>query len=103
MSRIATNFIDSRIIKDKYRRGLFGVTQPMNKEDTGAKSRFVAGVMDLLESIEYRRIESSEDLEEIARIRYKAFTMVGLAPASGPLLIDELDFKPNAHILGIYF
>ncbi len=66
-------------------------------------SQFSAGVMRFLDSIEYRRIESSEDLEDIARIRYKAFTMVGLAPANGSLLIDELDFKPNAHILGIYF
>lgn len=80
-----------------------GFQNAMMQEQQGMKSKFVSGVMDLLESIEYRRIESSEDLEEIARIRYKAFTMVGLAPASGPLLIDELDFKPNAHVLGIYF
>lgn len=59
--------------------------------------------MRFLESIEYRRIEHPEDLEDVARIRYKAFTMVGLAPANGELLIDELDFKPNAHVLGIYF
>lgn len=66
-------------------------------------SRFGAGVMRFLNNIEYRRIESTEDLEEIARIRYRAMSTVGLAPAEGNLLIDELDFKPNAHILGIYF
>lgn len=67
------------------------------------KSGFSAGVLRLLENIEYRRIESADDLEDIARLRYKAFTAVGLAPQSGPLLIDDLDFKPNAHVMGIFF
>ncbi|MBU4528196.1 MAG: hypothetical protein KUA43_20485 [Hoeflea sp.] len=66
-------------------------------------SGFSAGVMRLLESIEYRRIDNADDLEDVARIRYKAFSMVGLAPQNGSLLIDELDFKPNAHVMGIFF
>lgn len=65
---------------------------------------FSAGVMRFLESIEYRRIENSDDLEDIARLRYKAFTNVGLARTNDKLLlIDELDFKPNAHVMGIFF
>ncbi|OCW59656.1 hypothetical protein AWJ14_10225 [Hoeflea olei] len=60
--------------------------------------------MRLLESIEYRRIESADDIEDIARLRYKAFTMVGLAQENHrSLLIDDLDFKPNAHVFGIFF
>tara|TARA_R110002020_G_scaffold316361_3_gene531466 strand:+ start:7433 stop:8167 length:735 start_codon:yes stop_codon:yes gene_type:complete len=66
-------------------------------------SSFSASVMRLLESIEYRRIDNADDLEDVARIRYKAFSMVGLAPQNGSLLIDELDFKPNAHVMGIFF
>ena len=67
-------------------------------------SSFSAGVMRLLESIEYRRIESAADIEDIARLRYKAFTSVGLAHENHEsLLIDELDFKPNAHVMGIFF
>lgn len=66
-------------------------------------SGFSAGVMRFLESIEYRRIDNADDLEDIARIRYRAFSTVGLAPQNGTLLIDELDFKPNAHVLGIFF
>lgn len=70
----------------------------------GKISGFSAGVMRFLESIEYRRIESSDDLEDIARLRYKAFTTVGLARENDEsLLIDELDFKPNAHVMGIFF
>lgn len=67
-------------------------------------SGFGASVMRFLESIEYRRIESADDLEDIARLRYKAFTTVGLAqPNDKSLLIDDLDFKPNAHVMGIFF
>lgn len=67
-------------------------------------SGFSAGVMRFLENIEYRRIESANDLEDIARLRYKAFTMVGLAKQNDvSLLVDELDFKPNAHVMGIFF
>ena len=64
---------------------------------------FSASVMRFLESIEYRRVDNADDLEDVARIRYKAFTMVGLAPQNGELLIDDLDFKPNAHVMGIFF
>jgi hypothetical protein len=59
--------------------------------------------MRFLENIEYRRVDNADDLEDVARIRYKAFTMVGLAPQNGSLLIDDLDFKPNAHVMGIFF
>lgn len=68
----------------------------------GKITGFSASVMRFLESIEYRRLDNADDLEDIARIRYKAFTMVGLAPQNGALLIDELDFKPNAHVMGIF-
>jgi hypothetical protein len=67
-------------------------------------SGFNAKLMRSLENIEYRRIDNVDDLEDVARIRYKAFTMVGLAQHNiASLLIDELDFKPNAHVMGIFF
>ena len=75
----------------------------MTKVAPSKISGFSAGVMRFLENIEYRRIDNADDLEDIARIRYKAFTMVGLAPQNGTMLIDELDFKPNAHVMGIFF
>jgi hypothetical protein len=60
--------------------------------------------MGFLESVEYRRIDNADDLEDIARLRYKAFTMVGLARENAKAhLIDDLDFKPNAHVMGIFF
>ncbi|MCY0148384.1 acetyltransferase [Hoeflea sp. G2-23] len=69
----------------------------------GKISGFNANVMRFLENVEYRRIDNADDLEDIARIRQKAFSMVGLAPQDGTMLIDDLDFKPNAHVLGIFF
>jgi hypothetical protein len=69
----------------------------------GKITGFSASVMRFLENIEYRRVDNADDLEDVARIRYKAFTMVGLAPQNGTLLIDDLDFKPNAHVMGIFF
>jgi hypothetical protein len=75
----------------------------MVKAAQGTITGFSAGVMRFLESIEYRRVDNADDLEDVARIRYKAFTMVGLAPQNGALLIDDLDFNPNAHVMGIFF
>lgn len=67
-------------------------------------SGFNAKLLGFLENVEYRRIDNADDLEDIARLRYKAFTMVGLARQNfESLLIDELDFKPNAHVMGIFF
>ncbi|WP_394687954.1 acetyltransferase [Hoeflea sp.] len=67
-------------------------------------SGFNAKLMGFLESVEYRRIDNADDLEDIARLRYKAFTMVGLARENAKAhLIDDLDFKPNAHVMGIFF
>jgi len=75
----------------------------MAKAAQGNITGFSAGVMRFLESIEYRRVDNADDLEDVARIRQKAFSMVGLAPQNGTLLIDDLDFKPNAHVMGIFF
>jgi hypothetical protein len=51
----------------------------------GKITGFSASVMRFLENIEYRRVDNADDLEDVARIRYKAFTMVGLAPQNAHL------------------
>lgn len=65
--------------------------------------RFTNRLFKLLDSVEYRRVESSEDLEAVARVRFKAFDQIGLAPKSGTTIIDPEDFAPNAHVIGIYY
>ena len=70
-----------------------------------ATNRFSDKLMQLLDRIEYRRVETGEDMEEVARIRYKAYkagAVMHLGEES-PLLIDEVDFDSHAYVFGIYY
>lgn len=64
---------------------------------------FGARLMEVLDHVEYRRIETSEDMEEIARIRYKAYKMADILPLTGNALIDDVDFDPHSYVLGVYY
>jgi hypothetical protein len=60
-------------------------------------------MMDILSRIEYRRVECYEDLEEIGRMRYRAYVDSGkLAPKSKEM-IEEADLDPHAHVLALYY
>lgn len=66
-------------------------------------STFVQNVNMLLERTEYRRAEAGDDLEDIYRLRYKAYRMNDVVPDSEERVIhDELDEVPNAHKFGVY-
>ncbi|MBW3096366.1 N-acyl amino acid synthase FeeM domain-containing protein [Pseudohoeflea coraliihabitans] len=73
------------------------------RDESRVSSGFVNRLMRLLDSVEYRRIESREDLEAVARVRYNAYDQIGLAPKTGTVMIDEEDFASNAHVIGIYY
>lgn len=60
-------------------------------------------LINLMGDIEYRRMESIEDLEAVATIRRRAYEPVGLAPDSKSVMIDDEDFAPNAHVIGVYY
>ncbi|MEO9460933.1 MAG: hypothetical protein ABJE63_12505 [Lentilitoribacter sp.] len=60
-------------------------------------------LMTLMEDIEYRRVESIEDLEEVAALRRRAYEPVGLAPDKHSIMIDKEDFAANAHVIGVYY
>ena len=70
-----------------------------------ASNRFSEKLMQLLDRIEYRRVETGEDMEEVARIRYKAYKAgeVMHLGTESPLLIDEADFDSHAYVFGIYY
>jgi hypothetical protein len=70
--------------------------------DLKSNSTFNAKLFELLDRIEYRRIESSEDMEDVARIRHKAYSVNNLIRLNGSLLIDEIDFDPNSFVYGVY-
>lgn len=68
-----------------------------------ATESFADKMMDVLNHVEYRRIESSEDMEDVARIRYKAYKMADILPLTGSKLVDDVDFDPQAYVFGVYY
>ncbi|MHA7968052.1 N-acyl amino acid synthase FeeM domain-containing protein [Rhizobium sp. CAU 1783] len=64
---------------------------------------FSAKLMEVLDHVEYRRVESSEDMEDVARIRYEAYKIADILPLSGTRLIDDVDFDPQAYVFGVYY
>jgi hypothetical protein len=69
----------------------------------GRTSDFVQNVFSLLERTEYRRCEKGDDLQDIYRLRYKAYRMNEVVPDNEDRIIhDELDEVPNVYKFGIY-
>lgn len=69
----------------------------------GSGSTFVQHVNALLERTEYRRAERGEDLEDIYRLRYKAYRMNDVVPDDESRTIhDDLDEVSNVHNFGVY-
>ncbi|MEZ2128388.1 MULTISPECIES: hypothetical protein [unclassified Sinorhizobium] len=67
------------------------------------QSSFSDKLMSVLDHVEYRRIESGEDMEDVARIRYKAYKLADILPLSGSKLIDDIDFDDHAYVFGVYY
>ncbi|WEZ82510.1 hypothetical protein P6U16_15595 [Rhizobium sp. 32-5/1] len=67
------------------------------------QGRFSEKLLELLDHVEYRRVETGEDMEDVARIRFKAYQMADILPLSGSTLIDDIDFDSHAYVFGIYF
>jgi len=64
---------------------------------------FTKSVLSLMDKVEYRRCESGEAFEDVARLRHKAFLTAGMMDGDpGGSMKDELDTVPNAQIFGIY-
>lgn len=74
----------------------------MDFQDT-QHQKFVNRLFEILDHVEYRRVVSGEDMEEVARIRFKAYRMADILPLSGSTLIDDVDFDSHAYVFGIYY
>lgn len=69
-----------------------------------ATNRFSDKLLGLLDRIEYRRVETGEDMEDVARIRYKAYKAGAVMHLDEQaVLIDEVDFDSHAYVFGIYY
>lgn len=64
---------------------------------------FAHRLMRILDDIEYRRIETGEDMEDIERLRYKAYKAAEVLPVSASSLIDDADFDDHAYVFGVYY
>ncbi len=70
---------------------------------TPKTSSFIQNVESLLARTEYRRCDKGEDLEDIYRLRYKAYRSNDMVPDSESSSIhDDLDETPNAFRFGVY-
>ena len=66
-------------------------------------SSFLRNVDGLLDRIEYRRCDRGEDLEDIYRLRYRAYRLGGLvAPDAAGTVSDPFDDLPNCHRFAVY-
>ncbi len=66
-------------------------------------SRFARNVTAMLERTEYRRSDRGEDLEDVYRLRYKAYRSNDMIPDDENHAIhDELDDTPNSFRFGVY-
>ena len=58
---------------------------------------------DPLEHVDYRRIETPEDRDEIYRLRYRAYLREGaILPSESERVTDDYDDLPNSFIFGVY-
>lgn len=68
-----------------------------------SQSSFVSNIFSILERTEYRRCESGEDVEDIYRLRYKAYRRTDMVSENHVHAIhDDLDDQPNCHRFGVY-
>ena len=66
-------------------------------------SAFTAGILALMERMEYRRVISAEDLEEVDQLRRKSYYTSGLVDREKfGSLVDEYDHDPACHVIGVY-
>ena len=59
--------------------------------------------MKLLNRVDYRRIETAEEKDEVFRLRYQAYMREGaIEPSASQKFSDSLDNCPNVSIFGVY-
>lgn len=69
----------------------------------GATSRFATTLMDMLERVEYRRVDLEEQFDPVYRLRYEAYRREDGVPINSQQMSrDHLDFVPNAMCYGVY-
>lgn len=66
-------------------------------------SNFAKNVLDLLSTVEYRRCDKGEDMEDMFRLRYRSYLASGMvSPNSSRMVTDRFDDLPNCMNFGIH-
>lgn len=66
-------------------------------------AHFVGTLTDVLDRVEYRRIDSSEQFDPVYKLRYEAYRRENFIPFNSlGTLRDEFDEEPNAMCFGVY-
>ena len=69
----------------------------------GATGSFAERAARLLERVQYRRVETAADLEQILRLRYDAYLREGaILPSARKQLVDAFDDLENAYTFGVF-
>lgn len=71
--------------------------------DAPPVSNFARQLLQFLDRVEYRRVISAEDLEEVGRLRYRSYMTGGVMhPAAIPSIVDDIDRDSHAYVYGVY-
>jgi hypothetical protein len=75
----------------------------MAAETAGTSSRFATTLIDLLDSVRYRRVLPSEQFDPVYRLRYEAYRREDFIPVNSQQVTrDEFDDLPNCYCFGVY-
>lgn len=66
-------------------------------------SDFSQKLLEILDHVEYRRVENTEDMEAVERLRYKAYKAREVLPVAAKSMIDDVDFDSHAYVFGLYY
>ncbi len=75
-----------------------------NEGDTSSPhSKFASNLLDILDSVEYRRVPFADQFDPVYRLRYEAYRREEfIVPNSEKVVFDEHDNAPNVYCFGVY-
>lgn len=72
-------------------------------DSTNKTSRYAKNLLDLLETVQYRRVPFNAQFDPVYRLRYEAYRRENfIAPNSEKVLFDDDDLASNSYCYGIY-
>ncbi len=70
---------------------------------TNRRTRFASTLLDIFETVTYRRVPFNDQFDPVYRLRYEAYRRENfIAPNSENVVFDEHDEAPNVYCFGIY-